>query len=229
MTAIQDIWSSILAALSPILSPDWGSLVGLIPFLILGLVILFLVWVTTAWWRLNRSLPDAIRPRAGGRTVLVLHAMGILLGIALCATAFLTGGSAADGTLGLVVNLPLLLLGLAIAVSTAASGALRWERVGSSDEPPDGAELWVHAHRRGVSITLQFLIGVLITAAGLLLLPPPDAATGVQPVASVPLLVIGLVVAIAAVARAIMAVWPSGDDAPEMAALEAGAGSSHPA
>lgn len=218
MTAIQDIWSSILAALSPILSPDWGSLVGLIPFLILGLVILYLVWVVWAWRRLNRSLPDSIRPRASNRAVLVAHAAGILLGLALGAVAFITGGSVEDGTLGLTVDLPLLLLGMAIAICTAGSGILRWERVGPQDEPPDETELWARAHRRGISISLQFLIGVLITAAGLLLLPPPDAE-GVQPVASVPLLVIGLVVAITAVARAIQALWPSGDDAPEAPAL----------
>lgn len=218
MTAIQDIWSSILAALSPILSPDWGSLVALIPLLILGLAILYLVWVVWAWRRLNRSLPDSIRPRAGSRVVLVAHAAGILLGLALCGLAFITGGSVEDGTLGLTVDLPLLLLGLAIAVSTAGSGILRWERVGPADEPPDETELWARAHRRGISISLQFLIGVLIIAAGLVLLPPPDAE-GIQPVASVPLLVLGLLITVAAAGRAILALWPSGDDAPETAAL----------
>ena len=126
-----------------------------------------------------------------------------------------------DGTIGLLVSVPLLLVGLVIAVGTAGSAIVRWEGGADPDhEGTDPAEAWVARHRRALSLLPQFVVGVAIAALGLLLLPAADPKSGVQPVASVPLLVLGLLVAIQAAGRAIQGLWSTDDDASEIVALD---------
>lgn len=204
MDAINNIWTNILAFTGQFVTPDWGQLIGLIPLGLLLVVILYLLWLGRTWMRFNASLPERLRPQLTPRRLLIAHAGGVLLGALICILAFQTGGSAEDGTLGLTVTLPLLLIGLMTCIGSVCNGILYWERsADDADEPEDASSVWFREHRRSISIVIQFFLGVLVTAAGLLLLPPADA-NGVQPVASVPLLVLGLILAISAVGRAIV-------------------------
>lgn len=211
MDAISSFLNSIVELTTPFITPDWGQLVLLIPLLLLLLVALYLFWVYRSWTSYHRGLPRRLRWHPDGRTLLVMHVGGILLGGAVCAIAFFTGGSAEEGTLGLAVNIPILLLGLAISIGTALNGFRLWEDDGRDTDGPDPAIGWYATHRRAVSIVLQFSLGVLITAIGLIALPPPDPATGEQPVAVLPVLVLGLLLAISAVGRAIASSWGRAD------------------
>lgn len=221
MDAINQLWSGVLEFLTPLVTPDWGALVGLLPVFLLLPVVLYLVLVTRAWMRLRAGLPAGMRRNLGAPALVLVHAAGIVLGGVVVALAFATAGSPEDGTIGLVVSVPLLLVGLVIAVGTAGSAIVRWEGGPDPDhEGRDPAEAWVARHRRGLSLLLQFIVGAAIAALGLLLLPAADPDTGVQPVASVPLLVIGLLIAIQAAGRAIQGLWGADDDAPEIVALD---------
>jgi hypothetical protein len=225
MDALNSLFNSFLELITPLVTPDWGQLVLLIPFLLLLLGLAYLFWVFRSWTGYRRALPRRLRWRPDGRTLLVMHAGGLLLGGAVCAIAFFTGGSAADGTLGLSVNIPMLLVGLAIAIGTSLSAFRLWEDDGRDTDGPDPAIGWYARHRRSVSIVLQFGLGVLITVIGLVALPPADPATGEQPVAVLPVLVVGLLLAITAVGRAIAGSWGRQDpDIDAVTAIGPGAG-----
>ena len=43
------LWSQFLDALSKLIIPDWGALIGLLPLLILGPVVLYLLATTGVW------------------------------------------------------------------------------------------------------------------------------------------------------------------------------------
>lgn len=226
MDALTSLFDSLIELITPLVTPDWGQLVLLIPLLLLLLGLVYLFWVYRSWTGYRRALPRRLRWRPDNRTLLVMHAGGILLGGAVCALSFFTGGSAEDGTLGLAVNVPMLLVGLAIAIGTSLSGFRLWEDDGRDTDGPDPAIGWYAKHRRTVSIVLQFGLGVLITAIGLVALPPADPATGEQPVAVLPVLVVGLLLAIAAVGRAIAGSWGRADpDIDVIPAIGPGAGS----
>lgn len=225
MDAINDLWNSILAFSAQFITPDWGQLILLIPFLLLLLVILYLVYIYRAWTGYRRGLPRRLRYHPDKKTLLVMHAAGVLLGVAICALAFMTGGSAADGTLGLTVTLWMLFVGLAIAIGTVGNAIRLWEDDGRNTDGPDPSIAWYQKHSRAISIAIQFGLGVIITAVGLLVLPPADPATGVQPVATLPVLVVGLLLAISAVGRAIKGSWGGADpDLDEPLAIDAGTG-----
>lgn len=48
---ISVLWSQLLDLLSKLVIPDWGSLVGLLPVLLLGPIALFLLVMAGAWTR----------------------------------------------------------------------------------------------------------------------------------------------------------------------------------
>ncbi len=59
-----DLWSSFIDFLSKIVVPDWGSVIGMIPLLLIPLVVLFLLGVATFWgWHAIR------RPHTRTRTI----------------------------------------------------------------------------------------------------------------------------------------------------------------
>jgi hypothetical protein len=226
MDAINSFWSGVLQLLTPIVTPDWGALVGLLPLLLLVPVALYLFVTVRAWRRVQGQLPTSFRRDPNRRTQLALHVGGVVLGGVSVAFAFAVAGTPEDRTIGLTVSLPLLILGVLIAVATVGHGIVAWEN-GTIDEETgevDPSAAWVAEHRRPITLVLQFLIGVAIAAVGLLLLPPADS-TGVQPVATVPILVIGLLLSISAVGRAIMGFW-NDDDATDLVPVEAPGGAS---
>jgi hypothetical protein len=225
MDALSSLFDSLIELTAPLVTPDWGQLVLLIPFLLLLLVLAYLFWVYRAWSGYRRALPRRLRWRPDNRTLLVMHAGGILLGAAVCAIAFFTGGSAEDETLGLTVNFPMLIAGLGISIGTVLNAFRLWEDDGRDTDGPDPAIGWYAKHRRTVSIVLQFGLGLLITAIGLIALPPADPATGEQPVAVLPVLVVGLLLAISAVGRAVAGSWGRADpDIDAVAAIGPGSG-----
>jgi hypothetical protein len=226
MDAINNFWSGVLQFLTPIVTPDWGALVGLLPLLLLVPVVLYILVTVRAWRRMHAQLPASLRRRPNRRAQLALHAGGVLLGGVTVALAFAVAGTPEDRTIGLTVSIPLLVLGVLIAVGTVGNGIVAWEN-GTVDEETgevDPSAAWVAAHRRPITLIIQFLLGVAIAAVGLLLLPPADS-TGVQPVATVPILVVGLLLSISAVGRAIMGFW-NDDDATDLVPVEAPGGAS---
>jgi hypothetical protein len=228
MDALNSFWSGVLQLLAPVVTPDWGALVGLLPLLLLVPVALYLVLTVRAWKRLQAAQPASLKRRPNRRAQLVLHAGGVLLGGASVALAFAVAGTPEAGTIGVTVSIPLLILGVLIAVGTVGHGIVVWES-GTVDEDTgevDPSAAWVAEHRRPISLVLQFVVGVAIAAVGLLLLPPADA-TGVQPVATVPVLVLGLLLAIAAVGRAVAGFW-NDDDATDLVPSDAGGGVANP-
>lgn len=226
MDAISSLFNSLIELTTPFITPDWDELVLLIPFLLLLLGLAYLFWVYRSWTGYRRSLPRRLRWRPDNRTLLVMHIGGVLLGTAVTALAFFAGGTVEDRTLGLSVNVPLLLTGLAIAIGTVLSAIRLWEDDGRDTDGPDPAIGWYAKHRRSVSIILQFGLGVLITVIGLVALPPADPATGEQPVAVLPVLIVGLLLAIAAVGRAIAGSWGGADpDIDAVPAIGPGSGS----
>jgi len=60
VAALQNAWQAILDFLAPLLSPDWGALVALIPLLVLPLVLLYLLAASGAWTVYGLARP---RPR----------------------------------------------------------------------------------------------------------------------------------------------------------------------
>lgn len=228
MDALNSFWSGVLQFLTPIVTPDWGALVGLLPLLLLVPVALYAFLMVRSWMRLQAALPASLKRRPNRRAQLVLHGGGVLLGGFFVAVAFAVAGTPEAGTIGVTVSIPLLILGVLVAVGTVGHGIVLWES-GTVDEDTgevDPSAAWVAEHRRPISLVLQFFIGVAIAAAGLLLLPPADT-TGVQPVATVPVLVLGLLLAIAAVGRAVAGFW-NDDDTTDLVAADANGGAAHP-
>ncbi len=70
----------------------------------------------------------------------------------------------------------------------------------------------VRRHPRRARRVVIFVAGLMIAATGLILKPPPDPTTGIQPVATVPILLLGLALCIGAAGSAIAALWPSDPD-----------------
>jgi plastocyanin len=60
---MQAVWDQILNILSQIITPDWGSLIALLPLALLGLVVLYVLWLG---WSFTR-----VGPRRRGRTRLM--------------------------------------------------------------------------------------------------------------------------------------------------------------
>ena len=57
---MQAVWDQILNILSQIITPDWRSLIALLPLAILGLVVLYILWLG---WSFTR-----VGPRRRGRS-----------------------------------------------------------------------------------------------------------------------------------------------------------------
>lgn len=221
MDPISQLVKGLLGFLTPIITPDWGQLIALIPLLLLAVVALFVFLQIRSWTRYNASLPPRLRPKLSRSRWLIVYTIGVVIGALICTASFQLGGKGSDGTLGLFANLPLLFAGLLVSIGSVGAGILRWEEDGAKDEPEDATSAWVRAHSRAISISLQFLIGVLITAAALLIPASPDAE-GVTPPAVVPLLFVGLIIAIAAVGRLIVGAFGPESDG-DMVPAEAGA------
>jgi hypothetical protein len=240
MSPLDSFWNGVLSLATPIVTPDWGKLVALIPLLLLLLVLLFLALIARAWWRLLRSQPTRgpkVRRRSL-RPLVIGHFAVIGIGIVTVILAFAGGArdpnwDAANSPVGLVVNFPLLILGLAVAIGAGGNAGRLWERHGRDDIEPDVLDhvaAAVHRHPARAKRAVVFFAGVLIAATGLLLGAVPGwttgqaaaaSATGAWPqglapepleVAAFPVLLLGLVLAIAAGGSAIAAVWPDDRD-----------------
>ena len=223
MSPLDALWTGVLSLLSPLISPDWGNLVALIPWLLLVLGLVFLALMGRAWWRLLASEPDRgpkVRPQ-NLRPKVVGHIAVIGLGVATALLAFAVGAQQANWTganspTGLVVNLPLLILGLGIAVGAAGDAARQWERSSRDDVAPDvidRAGAAVRRHPGRSRRVVVFVAGVMIAATGMAMGSVPGWNGGApMPVAFVPVLLLGLAMAIGAAGASVAALWQHDPD-----------------
>lgn len=235
MSALDSFWSGVLSLLTPLVTPDWGKLIGLIPLLLLGLVLLFLALQARAWMRMSASQPvrgPKGRPR-DFRPILAGHLIVMVLGTVTVIAAFIAGSqdpswTGATSPVGLLVYFPLLLLGLALVIGAAGSLIRIWDRNGRTDLEPDlidRANAWIGRHPGRAKRSVIFAAGVMISAVGIALGTIPGWTTAAEaaataagkwpevtspepvPVAVVPVLLVGLTLAVGAVGSAIWAEW----------------------
>lgn len=229
MNPLDSFWNGVLSLLTPIVTPDWGQLVTVIPWLLLLLVLGFLALIGRAWVRLLRSQPARgpkvrrrpLRPLVLGHVAVV--ATGIVTVILAFAAGARTDWTGATSPAGLFVNVPLLFLGLGLIIGTTGNAARLWERSGRDDFEPDLIDhiaAAVRRHPARAQRVVVFIAGVLIAATGLLLgtVPgwahaaaqggwPTDVPPEPLPVAAIPVLLLGLVLAVGSVGSGIAALW----------------------
>lgn len=227
MDAIDRFVTGVLDLLTGIVTPDWGALIGLLPIMVAVAAAAILGRLAWAWWSLLSSTPRRPGARRNVRALVIAHFVVIGLGVVIGAVAFIVGAGspAADGTpgsFGLTVNLPILVLGALLVIAASGSGARLWESSGQDLEQDghDGGSAWYAANRRRVNLLLVFLAGAVVTALSLVLTPAADPETGVKPVASLPLLIVGLGLAIGATGKAILAAGILDADSADEAPLE---------
>lgn len=219
---LDDFWTGVLSLLAPIITPDWGKLVGLIPLLLLLLLLAYLGRLAAVWVGLYRAEPVRTlgRRRRSIRPLILAHAAVVVVGVAIAVTAFVLGARDANwqgsgSPLGLVVNVPLLLAGLVITVAAAGSGIRLWDRNGRDDLQPDAVDRGIALVRRypgRAKRIAAFAVGVVLSAAGLALGTVPGVPDADRSPAVLPLLLLGLVLAVGAVGSAIAGVWSSDPD-----------------
>ncbi len=220
MTPLDRFWTGILDLLRPIITPDWGSLVSLIPLGLLLVVLAYVGLMGRRWVGLLLAEPGRGRRRRSLKPLVTAHVAVMIVGSVVVALAFVVGSGdpawdGAQSPFGLVVNVPLLILGALLVVGSAGNGARLWERNGQAapeDDVVTQAGALIRAHPARARRLALFFGGALIAALGLIIKPAADAATGVQPVATFPILLVGLALAITAVGSAIASAWPSDPD-----------------
>ena len=147
-----DPWTSFLDWLTQIITPDWGSLVALLPLGLLGLVALFLAATAYQWYRaaaINR--PRVPRRLAAGAPPPGVHLPGpsfwpfvLPVGALLILFALAVRPSGQGGRTDLV-NLPVLVAGLAVTALGIAGWFRDSMREWSRTEHGDGHAELAHA------------------------------------------------------------------------------------
>ncbi len=222
MSPLDSFWNGVLSLLAPVITPDWGKLIVLIPWLLLLLVLGFLGRVVGAWVGLYRAQPvrgPKIRRRSL-RPLIFGHVFVLALGVLVVAAGFVVGShdpswNGSNSPLGLVVNLPLLLAGLVIIIGAGGSGARTWDHYGREDFEPDvidRAAGLIRRHPGRAKRASAFALGVVLAGTGLVLGTVPGRSDQSLPIAVLPLLLLGLVLAVGAFGSAIEAVWRSDPD-----------------
>jgi len=223
MSPLDSFWNGVLSLLTPLVTPDWGKLIGLIPWLLLLMVLAFLALLARAWVRLLGS-----QPRRGPkvqkpdlRPVIVGHVAVVIVGACIVASSFIVGAQApgwtgATSAFGLVVNVPLLILGLIVAIGAVGNAIRLWDRNGREEVEPDVVDRGLSVMRRHPSRAkrvVAFVIGVVLAGTSIALGTVPGY-TGGDPknVAVIPLLLLGLVLAVGSVGSAIAAIWSHDPD-----------------
>ncbi len=122
---MQELWHAFLDLTAKFVTPDWASLIALIPIALLGVVVLFFLWVVRAWATAGPTR------RAPARRVPVAPAGLHMPGPSLA--PFLAAFGAAALFWGLVVGGTALLIGASILVLTL----LYWGREAIRDYDRD--------------------------------------------------------------------------------------------
>ncbi len=218
MSPLDSFWNGVLSVLTPIVTPDWGKLITLIPWLLLLLVLGFLALIARAWVRLLRSEPvrgPKVRQRSL-RPMLLGHGSVVVLGVLTVIAAFIAGSrdpswDGRNSPVGLLVSFPLLVLGLGLVIGAVGNGIRLWDRNGRDDVEPDlidHANAAIRRHPDRARRLVTFVAGAIIAALGMALGTVPGY-TGGDPmaVAVIPVLLLGLALAVGTVGSAIAAVW----------------------
>lgn len=250
MSPLDSFWNGVLSLLAPLVTPDWGQLVSLIPLLLLALVLLFLALLGRAWLRLLQSQP-AKGPSARRhplRTLVLAHVAVVVAGIVTVALAFAAGArtdwSGATSPVGLFVNVPLLVLGVGLAFGAIGHAGRLWERYGRDELEPDLIDTIndaIHRHPARAKRVVTFFAGVMIAGTGLLLGSVPGWTPAAEaeavaagtwpatpsaepvPVAVFPVLLLGLVLAVGATGSGIAAIWQQRGDSDDPTDMETSA------
>jgi hypothetical protein len=222
MSPLDTLWYGILSLLQPLITPDWGKLVVVIPYLLVLVILASFGLIARAWFRLLRAEPvrgpkvrrPDYRPKIAG------HLAVIGVGVVTVVLAFVAGSkdpswTGAQSPAGLVVNVPLLILGLALMIGAVGNAVRLWDRLGRDDVQPDILDNVTAAMRRHPARSrrvLTFIAGFMLAATGMLAGVPPGPTPMPMPVAFVPLLILGLLLMIWATGSATAALWPSDPD-----------------
>lgn len=225
MTGDPDrLWTAVLDLVGQIVMPDWGAIVGgLLPLALAALVAATAGLLGRAWlraWRLDPARQARLRRRAAERAsrprsplaVLLRHLVLVPAGAVIAGIGLLDRSAHPSGNLGLVVG------GLAVALVGVGLAVRASERLGGDEaDGPAGAIglSWIAPveRLRAVPAAIRRIPGplrrlsalglaVIGIALGLVVVPAP-AGEATRPVANLPLLLVGLGIGLAVVARAV--------------------------
>lgn len=225
---LNRLWTAILDALGGLVMPDWGMLVrDLLPVAVAVLVVGTAGFLVRAWllaWRFDPGRLARRRRRAARRATQAANPVSAVvrplalvpIGAGVAILGLLDWSTSSSGNPVLIVGgLGIALLGVGLAVRAS-------ERLAAPDLPAaasgtsgvDGAGIGGLGPHLGSFRTvlrqiprplrrLRWLgIAVLGVALGLVVIPAPPGEAP-RPVANLPLLLVGLAVGLAVVARAV--------------------------
>jgi hypothetical protein len=203
----SDPWSPLRELVASLVTPDWGALLRLLPGGLMLIVLVWLAFLGRSWLRLRSGerarLGSHSRHHGGSRRWSSVPAAVRPLGLIPIGTLVAAAGLLAAPA-GAVAHVPLLLAGLAISLGAVGAAMVEWERSDSAAEGqtfrPSRPAFDARARLRSLPTPVRRLgllpLGALVAGAGLVILPAGDGAS----VASLPLLLIGLVVILATMA-----------------------------
>jgi plastocyanin len=128
----ETIIDQLFNLLEQLLIPNWSDLFKLLPWVLVGLVLLFVVHTARQWRRASeRTRPRVPRPLAGGAPPPGVHMPGpsrwpfvVPIGAALLLFALVLPARDASGDVVLPFNLPLLIIGLLVTLVAIAGWLL---------------------------------------------------------------------------------------------------------
>ncbi len=219
---LDGLWTAVLDALGQVVMPDWGRLVtNLLPLAVAVVVVGVAGWLARAWFRAwlldpgrqarrRRTARRASRTRSSAAAIL-RRLLLVPVGATVAGLGLLERSSHPSGNLVLIVGgLGVALLGAGLAVRASE----RLETVEGAAEVTAGAGVGLPERLGAVRSVFERLpsplrrlpalgIAVLGIALGLMFVPGVPSDGAIRPVANLPILLLGLGLGLAVVARAV--------------------------